>query len=61
MTALGIYASNGVGIGYVKDENLVVPLDCRIVLFVDKNNWDATLNRFEDAIRRGEKACLVEQ
>lgn len=61
MTALGIYASHGVGVGYVKDESLVVPLDCRVVLFVDGTNWDATLTRFEEMIRGGEKACLVEK
>jgi hypothetical protein len=61
MTAIGVYSSNGVGVGYVRDENLVVPLDCRVVVFVDKDNWDATLSRFEDMIRKGEKACMVEK
>jgi hypothetical protein len=45
-SAIGIRVDNGVGVGYLRDRMVVVPLDCRMVLLV------ATQRQYDDAIRR---------
>ncbi len=34
LTALGLRVGSGIGLGYFREQRLSVPLDCRVVLFV---------------------------
>jgi hypothetical protein len=46
VTVLGLRVGGGVGLGYSRDRQVVVPLDCRLAIFV------ATQAQLDDAITR---------
>lgn len=59
VSVIGLRVGGGIGVGYVRDRQVVVPLDCRVVLMV------ATQAQLDDAVARmpqaldGVKACAV--
>ena len=46
VTVLGLRVGGGVGLGYVRDRQVVVPLDCRLAILV------ATQAQLDDALAR---------
>lgn len=56
---LGLYAGRGVGIGYVRDRQVVVPLDCRLVMLVaSQQQLDHAMQRLS-ALGKTEGLCAA--
>lgn len=46
VSTVGIRIDNGIGIGFLRDKRVVVPLDCRLVILV------STQRQLDDAVRK---------
>lgn len=46
VSTLGIWVGDGIGIGFLRDKQVVVPLDCRLVVLV------STKEQLDDAVRK---------
>jgi hypothetical protein len=54
VSTLGIRIGNGVGFGYMRDQYLSIPLDCRFVIFVkDKQQFDYVAAQVFDKFEEG--------
>jgi|GEM_PF-784186 len=61
-SVLGLYAGNGVGIGYVRDRRVVVPLDCRLVVLVaNQQQLDHAMQRLNAMGKTGGLCAAVDQ
>lgn len=59
VTVVGLRMANGIGVGYSRDRQIVVPLDCRLVLLVaTQAQLDAAVDRMPAALASA-NACAV--
>jgi hypothetical protein len=59
VSVLGLRVAEGIGVGYARDRQIVVPMDCRLVLLVaTQAQLDAAVERMPMALASA-NACAV--
>jgi hypothetical protein len=59
ITAIGLRAENGIGIGYFRDQSITAPLDCRLLVVVQSNEQLERVLAFIKTTNSGVNLCTA--